>query len=120
MGERSPSIAPPARERAGGGLVQGAGGWPAVLAVSASLGGLSLVAIAGAYVWDRYTVSSLSTLTFDSPGALLILGFLAGAGAFFAPCAISLSRAMSRTTSGWRGPSAQGSCRGGGGRSASG
>ncbi len=61
-----------------------------VLLLGGSLLGLALVAAAGWYVWNEYTLPNLSTLSFDSPGALLVFGFLAGAGAFFAPCAISL------------------------------
>lgn len=61
-----------------------------VLLLGGSLVGLTLLAAAGWYVWNEYTLPNLSTLSFDSPGALLVFGFLAGAGAFFAPCAISL------------------------------
>ncbi len=61
-----------------------------VFLLAASLAGLTLVAAAGWYVWNHYTLPGLSTLSFDSPGSLLVFGFLAGGGAFFAPCAFSL------------------------------
>lgn len=60
------------------------------LFLSASLLGLTLVAAAGWYLWNRYTLPSLSTVRFDSLGPLLVFGFLAGIGAFFAPCAFAL------------------------------
>jgi len=54
------------------------------------MAGLAGLAAAGWYVWSAYTLPSLSTVSFDSPAALLAFGFLAGGGAFFAPCAFSL------------------------------
>jgi cytochrome c biogenesis protein CcdA len=63
--------------------------WDVIL-LTGSVVGLVLLATGGWYVWNAYTLPSLSTVSFDSPGALLVFGFLAGGGAFFAPCAFSL------------------------------
>ncbi|MGH7412098.1 MAG: cytochrome c biogenesis CcdA family protein, partial [Candidatus Methylomirabilis sp.] len=55
-----------------------------------SLCALALVALGGWYLWNSIVVEALGSRHLDSPGFLAALGFLAGAGAFFAPCAVSL------------------------------
>ncbi len=53
---------------------------------------LALLAIAllGWAAWTYGAVSGLGSATFEAPWALAGLGFLAGVGAFFAPCAFTL------------------------------
>lgn len=55
-----------------------------------SLAGLGGIAAAGWVAWNYYAVPGLRTLDPDSYLALAVFGFLAGIGAFFAPCAVSL------------------------------
>jgi hypothetical protein len=66
-------------------------------AVAASVGGLLLVAVLGWAAWNG-AVSGLRWIDFDSPLTLAAFGFLAGVGAFFAPCAFVLSRPIFPTT----------------------
>lgn len=57
--------------------------------VAASVTGLLLVAVFGWAAWHG-AVSGLRWVDFDSPLTLAAFGFLAGVGAFFAPCAFVL------------------------------
>ena len=58
------------------------------LTISLSL--LALVALGGWYLWNSIVMEGLGGWNLNSPSALVLLGFVAGAGAFFAPCAVSL------------------------------
>lgn len=55
-----------------------------------SLAGLAGIAAAGWIAWNYYAIPGLRTLDPDSYLALALFGFVAGVGAFFAPCAVSL------------------------------
>lgn len=52
--------------------------------------GVLLVAAAGWAAWTYGALAGLRGVEFDSPLALATLGFVAGVGAFFAPCAFAL------------------------------
>ena len=58
--------------------------------VATSLAGVLLLAIAGWLVWTHGALTGLGSVEFDSPLSLAALGFLAGIGGFFAPCAFAL------------------------------
>lgn len=60
------------------------------LRAAASVAGLVLVTIIGWAAWNRGAVAGLRWVEFDSPATLMALGFVAGIGAFFAPCAFAL------------------------------
>jgi len=62
---------------------------PAVMAV-VSIGGLLLVGVVGWVAWNQGAVSGLRWIEFESPVTLAAFGFVAGIGAFFAPCAFVL------------------------------
>jgi cytochrome c biogenesis protein CcdA len=51
---------------------------------------LLAIALLGWGAWTYGVLSSLEHAAFDAPWTLAALGFLAGVGAFFAPCAFSL------------------------------
>lgn len=51
---------------------------------------LILLALAGWYLWNTTVVDALGSWKLDSAPALVLFGLLAGAGSFFAPCAVSL------------------------------
>jgi cytochrome c-type biogenesis protein len=51
---------------------------------------LLVVTLLGWAAWAYGALSGLETAAFDAPWALAGLGFLAGVGAFFAPCAFAL------------------------------
>lgn len=70
-------------ERAGGPL---APAW----VVAGSLLGILLLALVGWAAWTRGALVGLRWVEFDSPLTLAGFGFVAGLGAFFAPCAFSL------------------------------
>jgi cytochrome c biogenesis protein CcdA len=55
-----------------------------------SLAGLAGIAGVGWIAWNSYAIPGLSRLNPDSYLALAVFGFVAGIGAFFAPCAVSL------------------------------
>lgn len=55
-----------------------------------SLTGLAAIAAAGWVAWNSYAIPGLRSLDPDSYLALVLFGFVAGVGAFFAPCAVSL------------------------------
>src|SRR5438105_12462625 len=57
---------------------------------AASVGGLLLVAAVGLVAWNQGVLVGLRWVEFDSPLTLAAFGFLAGIGAFFAPCAFAL------------------------------
>lgn len=62
---------------------------PGVL-VTASLTALGMLGVVGWLAWTRGAQVGLRFVEFDSPGSLAALGFLAGIGGFFAPCAFAL------------------------------
>ena len=55
-----------------------------------ALATLTLIALAGWYLWNNAVVDALGSWKLDSAPALALFGFLAGTGSFFAPCAFSL------------------------------
>lgn len=52
--------------------------------------GLLVVVLIGWAAWNYGAVGGLRWVEFDSPSTLAALGFIAGIGAFFAPCAFAL------------------------------
>src|SRR5213594_3124907 len=60
------------------------------MTVAASLAGLVLLAVVGWVAWNQGTLAGLRLVEFDSPLTLAAFGFVAGIGAFFAPCAFAL------------------------------
>ncbi len=60
------------------------------LAVGLSLSGLLLLGLIGWVAWTYGALAGLRWVEFDAPLSLAALGFLAGIGAFFAPCAFAL------------------------------
>ena len=58
--------------------------------VAASLGAVILLGLVGSLAWTRGALVGLRFVEFDSPLSLAALGFLAGIGGFFAPCAFAL------------------------------
>ncbi|HLC40146.1 MAG TPA: cytochrome c biogenesis protein CcdA [Methylomirabilota bacterium] len=58
--------------------------------VGLSLTGLLILGLIGWVAWTQGAVVGLRWVEFDAPLSLAALGFLAGAGAFFAPCAFAL------------------------------
>jgi len=57
---------------------------------AASLAAVGLLGVAGWLVWTRGAQVGLRFVEFDAPLSLAVLGFLAGIGGFFAPCAFAL------------------------------
>ncbi len=57
---------------------------------AAAVAGLLIVAGVGWIAWDRGAMVGLRWVEFDSPLTLAALGFTAGIGGFFAPCAFAL------------------------------
>lgn len=82
-----PAIQGPAARAAAGGA-RTALGPGAVL--GGSLGTVFLLGLIGWLVWTRGALVGLRFVEFDSPWSLAGLGFLAGIGGFFAPCAFAL------------------------------
>lgn len=68
---------------------QGARVSPRLTAVLAG-GGLVLLALVGWVAWNQGALVGLRWVEFDSPLTLAAFGFVAGIGAFFAPCAFAL------------------------------
>ena len=62
----------------------------AAVTVAASIAGLLLLAVIGWVAWNQGALVGLRWVSFDSPLTLAVLGFVAGIGAFFAPCAFAL------------------------------
>ncbi len=60
------------------------------LPVLAALGGLALVGLVGWVAWNQGALVGLRWVEFDAPLTLAAFGFVAGVGAFFAPCAFAL------------------------------
>jgi cytochrome c-type biogenesis protein len=58
--------------------------------IAASVVGLLLLAGIGWVAWNQGAVAGLRWVEFDSPLTLAAFGFVAGMGAFFAPCAFPL------------------------------
>ncbi len=58
--------------------------------IATSVAGLLLLAVVGWVAWNRGALVGLRFVEFDSPVSLAALGFLAGIGGFFAPCAFAL------------------------------
>ena len=85
-------MATKAPEDAAAGMVTDSSGRPvsagARLATSAI--GLVLLAVVGWLAWSQGAVVGLQWIEFESPLALAAFGFVAGIGAFFAPCAFAL------------------------------
>ncbi len=52
--------------------------------------GISLLGLLGWVVWTYGALPGLGRVTFDAPLSLAALGFLAGIGGFFSPCAFAL------------------------------
>jgi len=57
---------------------------------AASVAGLLLLATGGWVAWNQGALVGLRWVEFDSPLTLAAFGFVAGIGAFFAPCAFAL------------------------------
>ncbi len=57
---------------------------------AASLAVLAGVLALGLWTWNTRVVEGLERLDFASPPGLILFGFLAGAGAFFSPCAFAM------------------------------
>jgi len=57
---------------------------------AASVAGLLLLATGGWVAWSQGALVGLRWVEFDSPLTLAAFGFVAGIGAFFAPCAFAL------------------------------
>lgn len=62
---------------------------PALMA-GAAVGGLVLLGAIGWVAWNQGALVGLRWVEFDSPLTLMAFGFVAGVGAFFAPCAFAL------------------------------
>src|SRR5438093_5044019 len=60
------------------------------LRAAASVAGLLLVGLVGWVAWNQGALVGLRWVEFDSPLTLAAFGFLAGIGAFFAPCTFAL------------------------------
>jgi cytochrome c-type biogenesis protein len=58
--------------------------------VAASLGAVLVVSLVGWLAWTQGAIVGLRFVEFDSPLSRAALGFLAGIGGFFAPCAFAL------------------------------
>ncbi len=58
--------------------------------MAAALGAVVLLALVGWLVWTKGALVGLRLVEFDSPLSLATLGFVAGIGGFFAPCAFAL------------------------------
>jgi cytochrome c-type biogenesis protein len=54
------------------------------------LTGLVLLGLAGWVAWTQGAIAGLRWVEFDAPLSMAALGFVAGIGAFFAPCAFAL------------------------------
>lgn len=57
---------------------------------AAALGGIVVLGAVGWSAWNQGALVGLRWVEFDSPLSLAVLGFLAGIGGFFAPCAFAL------------------------------
>lgn len=60
------------------------------LAAATAIAGLVLLGLVGWVAWNQGALVGLRWVEFDSPLTLAALGFVAGMGAFFAPCAFAL------------------------------
>jgi len=58
--------------------------------VGIALAGLLFLALVGWVAWNQGALVGLRWVEFDAPLTLAALGFVAGIGAFFAPCAFAL------------------------------
>ena len=58
--------------------------------MGAALAGLLVLALVGWVAWNQGALVGLRWVEFDAPLTLAALGFVAGIGAFFAPCAFAL------------------------------
>lgn len=58
--------------------------------MGAALAGLLVLALVGWLAWNEGALVGLRWVEFDSPLTLAAFGFVAGIGAFFAPCAFAL------------------------------
>lgn len=66
------------------------GGRPVLRSLASPLVGVLLLGLVGWAAWTYVAVPGLAGVTFDAPLSLAALGFLAGIGAFLAPCAFAL------------------------------
>lgn len=64
--------------------------FPSALAAGAALAGLVLLGLVGWIAWNQGALVGLRWVEFDAPLTLAAFGFVAGIGAFFAPCAFAL------------------------------
>ncbi len=64
--------------------------FPFGVPVAASIAGLGLVVLVGWVAWNQGALVGLRFVELDSPLSLAALGFVAGIGGFFAPCAFAL------------------------------
>ena len=82
------------RRGEGQGLRASAGGAGRAVAaawiVGGSLSGLLVLGVIGWVAWTQGAIVGLRWVEFDAPLSMAALGFLAGIGAFFAPCAFAL------------------------------
>jgi cytochrome c-type biogenesis protein len=62
---------------------------PAVV-IAVALAGLGVLTLLGWLAWNQGALVGLRWVEFDSPFTLATFGFVAGIGAFFAPCAFAL------------------------------
>jgi cytochrome c-type biogenesis protein len=58
--------------------------------LAAAVGGLLLLGLVGWVAWTQGALVGLRWVEFDAPMTLAAFGFVAGVGAFFAPCAFAL------------------------------
>lgn len=63
---------------------------PTGVVVAGTMVGLGLLALVGWVAWNQGALVGLRWVEFDAPLTLAALGFIAGIGAFFAPCAFAL------------------------------
>jgi cytochrome c-type biogenesis protein len=87
MRNTSPSIE---RERARAAATEPRRQPASNLTALAALGGLVLLGLVGWVAWNQGALIGLRWVEFDSPLTLAAFGFVAGVGAFFAPCAFAL------------------------------
>ncbi|MBI2468295.1 MAG: hypothetical protein HYV62_10860 [Candidatus Rokubacteria bacterium] len=66
------------------------GGRPVLRSLASPLVGVLLLGLVGWAAWTYGALPGLRWVAFDAPLSLAGLGFLAGIGAFFAPCAFAL------------------------------
>lgn len=63
---------------------------PSAATLLGAAAGLAVLAVAGWTAWNQGALVGLRWVEFDAPLTLAAFGFVAGVGAFFAPCAFAL------------------------------